>query len=47
MAIAALAFASDRSFRRSDALSRLLERFESGGFHVLVWRGELAHSPER
>ena len=41
VAIAALAFMSDRWFRRRDTLSRLLERFEAAGFYVLIWRAEL------
>lgn len=32
---------SDRFYRRRDALSKLLERFEAAGFYVLVWRGEM------
>lgn len=43
--IAALAFMSDRWFRRREGLSRLLERFESAGFYVLVWRGEYVTRP--
>jgi hypothetical protein len=43
--IAALAFMSDRWFRRRDALSKLLERFEAAGFYVLIWRGEYLTRP--
>lgn len=38
--VALVAYVSDRSFRTRDALSKLLERFESAGFHVLMWRME-------
>lgn len=43
--VGSLAFGSDRSFRTRDALSKLLERFEVGGFHVFIWRMEQVTRP--
>jgi hypothetical protein len=40
LSVALIAYLSDRSFRTRDALSKLLEQFESSGFHVLMWRME-------
>src|SRR4051812_13680005 len=40
VAIAFVAFSSDRAFRTRDSLSRLLERFQTRDLHVLSWRME-------
>lgn len=45
VAVAMITLLSDRFFRRRDALSKLLERFESAGFYVLMWRGERIGRP--
>jgi hypothetical protein len=44
--VAALAYTSDRFFRTRDGVGRLLERFETGDLHVLVWRMERVTRPE-
>jgi hypothetical protein len=43
--VALLALWSDRYFRTRDALSKLLDRFETAGFHVLLWRIEQLTRP--
>jgi hypothetical protein len=42
---AVVALLSDRFYRRRDALSKLLDRFEAAGFYVLMWRGERIGRP--